>query len=99
MLSFSQDDAGYIRELSELVGIPSVSRDASADTMLAAAHWVADQLDFAGGRVVPTGGHPAVIGEWLDAPGAPTVLVYGHLDVQPTGDLDEWRTPPFELTV
>ena len=99
MLSFSQDDAGYVRELGEFVAIPSVSRDASADTMLTAAHWVADQLDFAGGRVVPTGGHPAVIGEWLGAPGAPTVLVYGHLDVQPIGDLDEWRTPPFDLTV
>ncbi|MDR2986276.1 MAG: M20/M25/M40 family metallo-hydrolase [Nocardiopsaceae bacterium] len=99
MLSFRDDDAGYVRELAEFVAVPSVSRDASADTMLAAARWVAGQLEFAGGRVVPTDGHPAVLGEWLGAPDAPTVLVYGHFDVQPTGDLDEWRTPPFELTV
>jgi acetylornithine deacetylase/succinyl-diaminopimelate desuccinylase-like protein len=67
--------------------------------MQAAARWVAGQLGFAGGRVVQTAGHPVVLGEWLEAPGAPTVLVYGHFDVQPTGDLAEWRTPPFELTV
>ena len=99
MLSFSHDDAGYVRELAEFVAVPSVSRDASADTMHAAARWVAAQLGFAGGRVVQTAGHPVVLGEWLGAPGAPTVLVYGHFDVQPTGDLAEWRTPPFELTV
>jgi acetylornithine deacetylase/succinyl-diaminopimelate desuccinylase-like protein len=99
MLSFSDDDAGYVRELAEFVAVPSVSRDASTDTMQAAARWVAGQLGFAGGRVVQTAGHPVVLGEWLEAPGAPTVLVYGHFDVQPTGDLAEWRTPPFELTV
>ena len=66
--------------------------------MRAAATWVAGQLAFAGGRVEETAGHPVVRGEWLGAPGAPTVLVYGHYDVQPTGNLAEWRTPPFELT-
>ena len=97
MLAFDPGDAGYLRELSEFVGIPSVSRDASSDTMLAAAQWLAGQLAFAGGRVVETGGHPVVRGEWLGADGAPTILVYGHYDVQPTGDLAEWITPPFEL--
>ena len=49
---------------------------------------------FAGGRVVETDGHPVVLGEWLGAPGAPTILVYGHYDVQPPGDeLAEWTTP------
>jgi acetylornithine deacetylase/succinyl-diaminopimelate desuccinylase-like protein len=98
-LSFADDSAGYLRELSELVAVPSVSRDASADTMATAARWLAAQLSFAGGRVVPTDGHPVVLGEWLGAAGAPTILVYGHYDVQPTGDLAEWATPPFELTV
>ncbi len=99
VLSFNRDDADYVAELSEFVAVPSVSRDASPQTMLAAANWLAAQLEFAGGRVEPTAGHPVVRGEWLGASGAPTVLVYGHYDVQPTGDLAEWLTPPFELTV
>ncbi len=96
-LSFAAADDGYVRELGELVAVPSVSRDADAATMMAAARWLAGQLSFAGGRVEQTAGHPVVRGEWLGAPGAPTVLVYGHYDVQPTGELAEWLTPPFEL--
>jgi acetylornithine deacetylase/succinyl-diaminopimelate desuccinylase-like protein len=99
VLSFDPGDAGYLRELSEYVAVPSVSRDASSETMRAAAGWLAGQLAFAGGRLVETDGHPVVRGDWLGAAGAPTVLVYGHYDVQPTGDLAEWVTPPFELTV
>jgi acetylornithine deacetylase/succinyl-diaminopimelate desuccinylase-like protein len=99
VLRHAPGDAGYLRELAEFVAVPSVSRDASPDTMHEAASWLAAQLAFAGGRVIPTGGHPVVAGEWLGAPGAPTVLVYGHYDVQPTGDLAEWASPPFELHV
>jgi acetylornithine deacetylase/succinyl-diaminopimelate desuccinylase-like protein len=99
MLSFDPDDARYLSELAEFVGVPSVSRDADAGTMHTAAQWLAGQLHFAGGRVVRTDGHPLVRGEWLGAPGAPTILVYGHYDVQPTGDLADWDSPPFELTV
>jgi acetylornithine deacetylase/succinyl-diaminopimelate desuccinylase-like protein len=99
MLSFDPGDTGYLRELAEFVAVPSVSRDASPDTMRAAADWLAGQLAFAGGRVVEADGHPVVRGEWLQAAGAPTILVYGHYDVQPTGAAAEWRTPPFELTV
>jgi acetylornithine deacetylase/succinyl-diaminopimelate desuccinylase-like protein len=66
--------------------------------MRAAADWLAGQLGFAAARVAPTSGHPVVRGEWLGAPGAPTILVYGHYDVQPTGAAQEWLTPPFELT-
>jgi acetylornithine deacetylase/succinyl-diaminopimelate desuccinylase-like protein len=99
VLSFDADDAGYLRELSEYVAVPSISRDASGETMRAAAGWLAGQLAFAGGRVAETDGHPVVRGDWLGADGAPTVLVYGHYDVQPTGDLAEWLTPPFELSV
>ena len=97
MLFFNSGDDEYIAELTGYVGIPSVSRDASPTTMLAAAEWLASQLEFANGRVDLTEGHPVVRGEWLRAPEAPTILVYGHYDVQPTGDLKEWTTPPFEL--
>jgi acetylornithine deacetylase/succinyl-diaminopimelate desuccinylase-like protein len=50
-------------------------------------------------RLVETPGHPVVYGEWLGAPGAPTVLFYGHYDVQPVDPLDQWESPPFEATV
>jgi acetylornithine deacetylase/succinyl-diaminopimelate desuccinylase-like protein len=99
MLSFDATDAQYFDELAEYVAIPSVSRDATPETMRAAAEWLASRLSFAGARVVETEGHPVVRADWLGAPGAPTVLVYGHYDVQPTGDLAEWDTPPFELAV
>jgi acetylornithine deacetylase/succinyl-diaminopimelate desuccinylase-like protein len=88
-----------LARLAEYVAIPSDSRNADRETMLRAAGWIAGQLGFAAGRVEETGGHPVVRGEWLGAPGAPTVLVYGHYDVQPTGDEAEWLSPPFLLTV
>ena len=88
-----------VGELAQWVGIASVSRDATGQTMRAAADWLAARLGPMAGRVEDTAGHPVVRGEWLGAPGAPTVLVYGHYDVQPTGDLTEWVAPPFELTV
>ncbi|MCW2641763.1 MAG: hypothetical protein JWP76_4069 [Dactylosporangium sp.] len=94
-----KDDEHYLPELAQFVAIPSVSRDSQRPDMLAAAQWLAGQLAFANGRLAETEGNPVVLGEWLGAPGAPTVLVYGHYDVQPTGSLDEWHTPPFELTV
>lgn len=96
-LEFDSHDDRYIEELTTYVGIPSVSRDASPETMQEAAQWLAAQMSFANGRVEPTSGHPVVRGEWVGAPGSPTILVYGHYDVQPTGDLNEWKTPPFTL--
>jgi acetylornithine deacetylase/succinyl-diaminopimelate desuccinylase-like protein len=98
MLSFDATDAEFIDELTAYVAVPSVSRDATEETMRTAAEWLAAQLSFAGGRVAATEGHPVVRADWLGAPDAPTILIYGHYDVQPTGDLAEWRTPPFELT-
>jgi len=98
-LDFGTGDDPYLAELAELVAIPTVSRDADPATMLAAARWLAGRLAFAGGRVEPTAGHPVVRGEWLGAPGAPTVLVYGHYDVQPTGAESEWASPPFRLVI
>jgi acetylornithine deacetylase/succinyl-diaminopimelate desuccinylase-like protein len=94
------DGPRYLRELTELLRIPSVSSDVSRKPDLRrAAEWVASQLAFAQGRVVETAGHPVVLGEWLGAPGAPTILVYGHYDVQPPGDESAWATPPFSPSV
>ena len=90
----------YLRELAGFLAIPSVSGDgALSDSMRAAASWLVEQLAFAGGRLVETGGHPAVLAEWLGAPEAPTILVYGHYDVQPPGDEAEWQSPAFEPSV
>jgi acetylornithine deacetylase/succinyl-diaminopimelate desuccinylase-like protein len=97
---FFTDRARYVRELSEFLRIPSISSDpARRPAMHDAAEWVAAQLAFANGRVVETDGHPVVLGEWLGLAGAPTILVYGHYDVQPPGEESEWTTPPFEPSV
>jgi acetylornithine deacetylase/succinyl-diaminopimelate desuccinylase-like protein len=92
-------DEELLAALAEYVAIPSDSRSAPVETMREAAGWLAARLAFAGGRLEETDGFPVVRGEWLGAPGGPTVLVYGHYDVQPTGDLAEWTTPPFEAVV
>jgi acetylornithine deacetylase/succinyl-diaminopimelate desuccinylase-like protein len=83
-----------LAELAEFLAIPSVSLD-GGPPMRAAAEWVAARLP--GGRVVESDGHPVVLGE-LPGP-EPTILVYGHYDVQPPGDPAEWSSPPFEATV
>ena len=89
-----------VAALEELVAIPSVSGDpAHRGDVERAAAWLAARLHPLGGRVVPTGGHPLVLGEWLGAEGAPTVLVYAHYDVQPVGEAGAWQTPPFEPAV
>jgi acetylornithine deacetylase/succinyl-diaminopimelate desuccinylase-like protein len=94
--------ADFEEDLKGLLRIPSVSAQSAhtADTQRA-AEYVADQLRRAGltAEVVPTAGHPIVLAEWLGAPGKPTVLVYGHYDVQPPDPLDQWVTGPFEPTV
>jgi acetylornithine deacetylase/succinyl-diaminopimelate desuccinylase-like protein len=99
MLSTNHDTQAHLAELAEYVAIPSISRDASLETMTEAANWLVGQLDFADAYVDATAGHPVVRGQWIQDPSAPTILVYGHYDVQPTGDLAEWITPPFELTI
>jgi acetylornithine deacetylase/succinyl-diaminopimelate desuccinylase-like protein len=90
----------YLRELVAFLSIPSVSQDpARRDDMRAAADWLAGKLSFANGRVAESDGHPVVLGEWLGVEGAPTILVYGHYDVQPAGDESAWTTPPFEPSI
>jgi acetylornithine deacetylase/succinyl-diaminopimelate desuccinylase-like protein len=88
------------QRLAEFVAIPSISGDAAhAGDMRAAAEWVAAQLSFAGGRVVESAGHPVVLAELHASDDAPTILVYGHYDVQPAGDASEWTTPAFAPSV
>jgi acetylornithine deacetylase/succinyl-diaminopimelate desuccinylase-like protein len=93
----------YLEELKAFCAIPSVSTDpAYALHVGQAAAFVADRLRKAGFEaveIVETDRHPVVTGEWCHAPGAPTVMVYGHYDVQPPDPLDKWLTPPFEPTV
>jgi len=91
----------FVDELLEFVAIPSVSasEDYTAD-VARAADWVAARITAAGMQnvaVMPTGGHPVVYADWLHA-GAdkPTVLIYGHFDVQPAEPFDLWDSPPFE---
>jgi len=94
----------FLEELMQFLRIPSISTQAEhkAD-MLAAASWLSDRLRDAGfprAEVMPTQGHPVVYAEWLAAgPAAPTVLIYGHYDVQPVDPLDEWETEPFEPAI
>ncbi len=91
-----------LAELVEFAAIPSVSTDpAHANDVRAAASWVAHALAAAGPftvRTIETPGNPVIYGEWLGAPGARTVLVYGHYDVQPADPLEKWTTPPFAPT-
>ncbi|WP_337865182.1 dipeptidase [Ignavibacterium sp.] len=93
----------YLDELKEFLRIPSISTlpEHSKD-MQRAAEFVAEKLKQAGMNKVEifqTEGHPLVYAEWLGAPGKPTVLVYGHYDVQPVDPIDLWETPPFEPTI
>ncbi len=92
----------YLRDLAEFVAIPSVSTDpAHASDVKRAADWVALRLRKAGPIEVETWetpNHPAVFARWNGAPGTPTVLVYGHMDVQPPDPIQLWHSPPFVLT-
>jgi acetylornithine deacetylase/succinyl-diaminopimelate desuccinylase-like protein len=92
-----------LRKLVEFASIPSVSTDpAHAVDIDRAARWVAAEVAAAGPfemRTLPTAGNPVVYGEWLSAPGKPTVLVYGHYDVQPADPLEKWLSPPWTPTV
>ncbi len=95
--------SNLIDDLKALIRIPSVSTDpAHSQDVAAAARWTAERLQAAGLEqvaVMPTAGHPLVYGEWLHAPGRPTVVFYGHFDVQPPDPLDLWTSPPFEPVV
>ena len=93
----------HISELTEFLRIQSVSaKSEHKPDIERAAQWVAEKLRGAGLEkieIVPTKMHPLVYGESLHAPGKPTILFYGHYDVQPAEPLDLWTTPAFEPTV
>ncbi|MBX3085789.1 MAG: dipeptidase [Anaerolineae bacterium] len=93
----------FLEQLKEYLRIPSISTlSERKDDVKRAAEWTAAQMRKLGMthvEVFPTAGHPIVFGSWLGAAGAPTVLVYGHYDVQPTDPDNEWITPAFEPTV
>lgn len=87
----------------DFLRIPSISTlPAHAADCRAAADWLAAALEIAGlehVEVSETGGHPIVYADWLHSDGAPTIVAYGHYDVQPVDPLDEWSSPPFEPAV
>jgi acetylornithine deacetylase/succinyl-diaminopimelate desuccinylase-like protein len=93
----------YVDELKQYLAIPSISAlPQHAADVRRCAEWTAEALARAGlqnVRLIETGGNPVVYGDWLGAPGAPTILFYGHYDVQPVDPLDQWTSPPFEATV
>ena len=93
----------YLGELMDFLRIPSISTDAAKkDALGRAARFVAGQLEKAGMtriEVIPTEGHPLVYGERFEDASRPTVLVYGHYDVQPVDPLELWESPPFEPTI
>ena len=92
----------YVSELKQYLAIPSISAlpEHAADVRRT-AEWTADEMRRIGlenVRLIETPGYPVVYADWLHAEGAPTILFYGHYDVQPVDPLDLWESPPFEAT-
>jgi acetylornithine deacetylase/succinyl-diaminopimelate desuccinylase-like protein len=98
----TENQANALAELKDFLRIPSISTlPEHAGDVRRAAQFVADELRRIGMenvRLIETSGHPLVYADHLQAPGRPTILCYGHYDVQPPDPLDEWLTPPFEPT-
>ena len=104
VLRFIEDnEKRYLEELKQYLAIPSISTTGeNKPDIERCAKWTADHLrtiGLNGVRIFPTAGHPIVYGEWLGAPGKPTILIYGHYDVQPVDPVELWTSPPFEATV
>lgn len=93
----------YVDELKQYLAIPSISAlPAHAADVRRCAEWTRDEMTRIGlhhARLEETPGHPIVYAEWMGAPGAPTILFYGHYDVQPVDPVHLWTSPPFEATV
>lgn len=97
---YEQHHDTYLEGLKSFLRIPSISTlSEHKPDIQRAAEFVRDELQRAGldqAQLIEGQGNPLVYAEWLKAPGKPTVLLYGHYDVQPPDPLDEWKTPPFE---
>ena len=97
-----QNQPRFLDELKALLRIPSVSTlpERKGDCRMAAETLLAElkRIGMEHARLIETEGHPLVYADWLNAAGKPTVLIYGHYDVQPPDPLDEWLSPPFEPT-
>jgi acetylornithine deacetylase/succinyl-diaminopimelate desuccinylase-like protein len=93
----------YVEELKTLLAIPSISAlPEHREDVRRCAEWCGDEMRRVGlenVRLIDTPGFPVVYGDWLGAPGAPTIVFYGHYDVQPVDPLELWQSPPFEATV
>jgi acetylornithine deacetylase/succinyl-diaminopimelate desuccinylase-like protein len=93
----------YLEELKAFLSIPSISAlPEHAGDVRRCAEWTADEMRRVGLQnvaLLETPGNPVVYGDWLGAPGAPTILFYGHYDVQPVDPVELWDSPPFEATV
>jgi len=102
-LFVEQNQPRLLEELKTFLRIPSISTlPEHVPDVLRAAQFVAESMKAAGLEnieIIVTAKHPLVYADWLHAPGKPTVLCYGHYDVQPPDPLNEWITPPFEPTV
>jgi acetylornithine deacetylase/succinyl-diaminopimelate desuccinylase-like protein len=98
-----QHQEPFLDDLKQILRIPSISAqpDFKGEVRRCAAHLAAHlkSIGLSRAEVVDTPGHPVVYAEWLGAPGAPTMLLYGHYDVQPPEPLELWTTPPFEPTI
>ena len=93
----------YVEELKGYLAIPSISAlPEHAGDVRRCAEWTADEMRRVGlqnVQLIETPGNPVVYGDWLGAPGAQTILFYGHYDVQPVDPLELWASPPFEATI
>jgi acetylornithine deacetylase/succinyl-diaminopimelate desuccinylase-like protein len=100
---FQQHQSEYLDTLKAFLRIPSISTlSEHKSDIRRAAEFARDQLKNAGmtaAELIEGNGNPLVYAEWLGAPGKPTILFYGHYDVQPPDPLDEWKSPPFEPEV
>src|ERR1017187_2504559 len=96
---YQENQAAFLEGLKTFLRIPSISTlSEHKPDIRRAAEFVLNELRAAGltGELIEGEGNPLVFAEWTGAPGKPTLLMYGHYDVQPPDPLDEWKSPPFE---